>query len=225
MAIGVPAELMRRRPDIRRAERQAAAQCARVGVAESALYPHFTLSGSIGYKADGVGDLFTGTAVAGSFGPSFRWDILNYGRIMNSVRVQDARFEQLVVNYQNTVLRAAAEVESATTAYVMSQHKERSLARSVDATRKAVDLALSQYRAGEIDFSRVLETQFFLVTQQDRLAESKRDVSASLVRLYKALGGGWQLREKRPFVDQETQQRMTERTNWGNVIDPDVSAD
>lgn len=224
VAIGVPAELMRRRPDVRRAEREAAAQSARIGVAESALYPHFTLNGSIGYAAENASDLFSGGAVAGSFGPAFRWDILNYGRIINAVRVQDARFEQLVVSYQNTVLRAASEVEIAATAYVMSQREQKSLAESVAASSRAVELALTQFRGGEVDFTRVLDTQEFLTVQQDRLATSQRDVAGNLITLYRALGGGWQLRDGQTFVDPDTQQRMRDRTNWGSVIDPDHPA-
>ncbi|WP_236254689.1 efflux transporter outer membrane subunit [Mucisphaera calidilacus] len=219
VVLGFPAELVRRRPDIRVAERAAAAQSARIGVAESALYPHFSLNGSIGFGADDVKNLFSESAFTGSIGPSFRWDILNYSRIRNAVRVEDARFEQLVVHYQNTVLRAVSEVESSVAAYMMSQHTARSLAQSVSASARAVELALSQYRAGEVDFIRVLDTQSFLASQQDSLAASERDVAVNLVTLQKALGGGWQIREEQPFVDPTTRRRMAERTDWGDLLE------
>ena len=221
VAIGVPAELLRRRPDIRRAEREAAAQCAQIGVEVANLYPQFSLNGSIGYGADNLSDTFSTTGFEGSFGPSFRWDILNYDRIKNAVRIEDARFEQLIVSYQNTVLRAASEVESAATSFALSQVQAEALDRSVVASAKAVDLALIQYRNGEVDFTRVLDTQSFLTEQQDRLAASRRNVAGSVVSLHRALGGGWEIRNGKPFVDPETQRKMQERTDWGNIIDPD----
>jgi NodT family efflux transporter outer membrane factor (OMF) lipoprotein len=221
VAIGVPAELLRRRPDIRRAEREAAAQSARIGIAASQLYPHFAISGSIGYEAENVGDLFSGESFFGAFGPSFTWNILNYGRIQNDIRVQDARFEQLIAQYQNTVLRAAAEVESASAAFVLSQQEESFLAQSVDAAGRAVDLALIQYRNGDVDFIRVLDTQTVLANQQDLLVTRQRDVALSLVTLHRALGGGWELHSGREFVNEAVLSRMRQRTDWGNLISPD----
>lgn len=221
VAIGVPAELLRRRPDIRRAERDAAAQCARIGVAVSRLYPHFALNGSIGYQADQVDKMFTGEGFVGAFGPSFYWDILNYGRIKNDIRVEDARFEQLIVLYQNTVLRAASEVESASKLFLTSREEVAFLEQSVDAASRAVDLALIQYRGGEVDFIRVLDTQTILADQQDRLAATQRNVAASVIALHRALGGGWELHDGKDYVDEETAKRMRERTDWGNVIGPE----
>ena len=174
--------------------------------------------GTIGYEAEDVSKMFTGKGFTGSFGPSFQWDILNYGRLENDIRVQDARFEQLIIQYQNTVLRAAGEVESASTAYLMSQEEGRYLVESVDASRKAVDLALTQYRGGEVDFIRVLDTQSFLATQQDRLASVQRDVAVNLITLHRALGGGWELHQGNEFVDEAIVKQMRERTDWGNVI-------
>ncbi len=221
VAIGVPAELLRRRPDIRRAEREAAAQCARIGVAVAQLYPHFALNGAIGYEADQIDEMFTGTGFVGSFGPTFYWDILNYGRIKNAIRVEDARFEQLLIVYQNTVLRAASEVESASTAYLMSQEEVRYLQESVDAADRAVGLALTQYRGGEVDFIRVLDTQTILADVQDRLAARQRDVAVNLITLHRALGGGWEIHAGSEYVDDAVLQRMRQRTDWGDVIDPE----
>jgi NodT family efflux transporter outer membrane factor (OMF) lipoprotein len=221
VALGAPAELLRRRPDIRRAEREAAAQCARIGVAVSELLPHFALSGAIGYQAEDAADLFTEEAFVGAFGPSFTWNILNYGRIKNAIRVEDARFEQLVTQYQNTVLRAASEVESASAAYILSQEEVRHLQESVDASAKAVELGVVQYRGGEVDFIRVLDTQEFLADQQDRLASRQRDVATNLINLHRALGGGWEIHEGNEFVDADTIRRMRRRTDWGKVLNPD----
>jgi NodT family efflux transporter outer membrane factor (OMF) lipoprotein len=216
--LGVPAELLRRRPDVRRAEREAASQSARIGVAVSELFPHFALSGTIGYQAEDIGKLFTSEAFFGAIGPSFRWNILNYGRITNAIRVEDARFEQLLTQYHNTVLRAASEVESSAAAYRYSQEEVALLSEGVDASSKAVELALVQYRGGEVDFIRVLDTQLFLADLQDRLASRRADVATNLITLHRALGGGWQIHPGREFVDSATAERMRERTNWGKVL-------
>ena len=218
VAVGIPADLIRRRPDIRRAELEAAAQSARIGIAEADLYPTFTLTGTIGLSATSLGNLFEGDSVAGFAGPSFRWNILNYGRLKNNVRVQDARFEQLAINYQNTVLKAFNEVEDALVAFVRTQDTVYFLSESVDAARRATEISLLQYRNGLIDFIRVLDSQRFLVSQQDRLAASRGAVVRNLIATYKALGGGWETRGANEFVPAESQQRMRSRTNWGALL-------
>ena len=138
--------------------------------------------------------LFTSKSVAGFVGPSFRWNILNYGRIRNNIRVQETRFEQLVVNYENLVLQAAAEVENAIVAFLQSQEEVRFLAESVKATERSVELANTQYLEGAVDFDRVFTLQGFLVTQQDQLAVSRANIALNLIAIYKALGGGWEIR-------------------------------
>ncbi|MBN1591403.1 MAG: efflux transporter outer membrane subunit [Pirellulales bacterium] len=194
VAVGIPAELLNRRPDVRRAERTAAAQCARIGIAESELYPHIAITGTIAYEAEYLNQLFTGNSVTGMVGPGFRWNILNYGRIRNDVRVQDARFGQLVLQYQETVLRANEEVENAITAFLREQVRVKLLERSTKATAEAVELANLQYEEGLIDFQRVVDSERALVLQQDTLAESQGNVVLNLVAVYKALGGGWRMR-------------------------------
>ena len=189
VAVGIPADLLRRRPDIRAAEFQAAAQSARIGVALSDLYPSFTSTGSVGVQAEDVGNLFKGGSLTGFVGPAFRWNLFNYGRIRNNVRVQDARFQQLIVNYQNAVLSAYQEVENALIAFLRSQQQADVLAQGVNASQRSVDLALIQYRDGAADYTRVLNTQQSLVTAQDRLTETRGDIVRNLVGLYKALGG------------------------------------
>lgn len=219
VAVGMPAELLRRRPDIRRAEREVAAQSARIGLAKSDLYPQITLAGSFNLAAQDAADVFMGNSFSGFGGPAFVWPLLNYGRIINNVRVQDARFQQLAVQYQNTVLRAAQEVEDALVAFLQAQEEVRFLADSVEASKRSVDLSLIQYREGLIDFSRVLQSQELLVRQQERLAETTGAIARNLIAVYKALGGGWEIRRGQEFVPEEVRVQMQERTSWGGLLE------
>ena len=194
VAMGIPAALLRRRPDVRRAERELAGQSASIGVATAELYPHIAITGTIGLGANDFADLFRSEAFAGSVGPSLRWNILNYGRLLNNIRVQDARFQQLATEYQSAVLRANEEAENALIAFLKSQQKVKTLAESVDAAEKAVDMALLQYREGKTDFNRVFILQTSQALEQDRLAQASGEVARSLIEIYRALGGGWQIR-------------------------------
>jgi len=231
--VGVPSELLRRRPDIRLAERQVAAQSALIGVAKADLYPHFSLFGSIGLQASDAGLTAAGFPGGSSFGnfwdsdsieffggAGFTWNIFNYGRITNRVRVQDARFQQLVFNYQNKVLKAAQEVEDAIVAFLRSQEEVKFLSESVQAAMRSVDLSMIQYREGLVDYQRVLDTQRFQTQEQDFLTVTKGSVVLNFIAMYKALGGGWQIREGRDFVPEETRKEMQHRTNWGNLLTP-----
>lgn len=228
VAVGIPAELLRRRPDIRRAELQAAAQSAQIGIAKADLYPSFSLSGSIGLRSsDTLGselvDLFNGESFTAFAGPSFRWNILNYGRIKNNVRVQDARFQQFAIDYQNTVLRAAQEVEDALVGFLRAQAQAEFLSNSVDAARRAVDLALVQYRAGTAVYTRVLDTQEALVSQQDAYTATRGAITRNLIAMYKALGGGWQIRRGKGVVSGKTKKEMGSRTDWGKMLKPQTT--
>jgi len=194
VAVGIPAELLRRRPDVRRAEREVAAQSAMIGVATSELYPHFALNGAIFFDAQNLGDLLSLDSIGATVGPSFRWNILHYGRLANNIRAQEARFQQLAVQYQDTVLRANAEAENAIINFLKAQQQTRSLAEAADAARESVDLVMLQYKEGKVDFGRVFINQEFLTQQQDQLAVAQGGVAQSLIQLYKALGGGWQIR-------------------------------
>ncbi len=233
VAVGIPADLLRRRPDVRRAELQAAAQSALIGVAQANLYPSFSLFGSIGLAASsgtnttktgnsGVEELFDSHSLFFVGGPSFDWPLFNYGRIKNNVRVQDARLQQLLVNYQNTVLRAAQEAEDSMTAFVRARDEVRFRIDGEKAARRAVDLALTQYREGATDYTTVLNTQETLVTQQDQLTAVRGDVTRNLIALYKALGGGWQIRQGKALIPAATKTQMRERTNWGGLLTPDL---
>lgn len=230
VVIGIPAELLLRRPDVRYAELQAATQCAQIGVAKADLFPRVSLSGSFGFLSSdstltrtgrsSFADLFTWKSFTMATGPSIEWPIFNYGRITNNVRIQDARFQQALVTYQNTVLTAAREAEDAMVAFLRAQDQVAALTQSVQAAKRAVDLSLIQYREGAVDFTRVLNAQQTLVQQQDLLVQSRGAIPTNLISLYKALGGGWQLRLGKDFVSEETLQVMRSRTNWGNLLPP-----
>ena len=194
VALGIPADLLRRRPDVRCAEREVAAQSARIGVATSELYPHLAITGAIYLDAANFKDLFSSNSAGGSIGPSFNWNILNYGRLVNGIRVQDARFQQLAATYQNLVLQANAEVENAVVRFLNAQEQVRFLTTSTRAADQSVGLVRSQYDAGKTDFNRVLIVEQALTQQQDQLAFGEGAVVQNLVDIYKALGGGWQIR-------------------------------
>ena len=221
IAVGIPADLLRRRPDIRLAEFQAAAQGALIGVAEADLYPHFAVGGSIGFAVGNSNGIFNGDSLVGFFTPfSFRWDIFNYGRIKNNVRVQDARFEQLLVTYQNKVLEAAREVENGLVGFIRTQQQEKFLADAARAADRATQIALLQYKEGLTDYTRVLNTQQLLVAQQDSLASSRGDIVRYLIAVYKSLGGGWQSRVGKDIVPAQIIEVMEKRTDWGDLLKP-----
>ena len=193
VGVGIPAELIRRRPDVRRAERLVAAQSARIGMAEADLYPAFSITGTIAFEANQFADLIRSSAVAGQIGPSFRWNVLNYGRIRNNVVVQDARFQQAVTSYQDTVLKANREAEDSIVSFLRAQEQADALRQSVEAAQESRDLLERQFRVGRADFGRVLVAEFLLVTQQDQLAVAEGAIAQAFVDLFRALGGGWEL--------------------------------
>ena len=191
IAVGVPAEVLRRRPDIRRAERELAAQTARVGVATAELYPKFSLLGSIGLEALSFGDLFSTGNRMDRIGPSVSWNIFDAGAIRKNIEVQNALQEQALLKYEAAILNALEDVENALVSYEQDQYRRQSLSRATQAAERAVDLALKQYSSGIIDFQDILEAQRSLLSFQDQLAESDGAVTSNLISLYKALGGGW----------------------------------
>jgi NodT family efflux transporter outer membrane factor (OMF) lipoprotein len=194
VAVGIPADLLRRRPDVRRAEREAAAQSAQIGIAAAELYPHFSITGSVYFDAGNFKDLLDPRSFAGNVGPTFNWNILNYGRLVNNIRVQDARFQQLVLVYQDTVLRANAEVENSLVGFLKAQQAVKFLATSADAARQSLDLVRLLYTEGETDFNRVLNVEQLLTQQEDQLAVAQGAVAKNLILVYKSIGGGWQIR-------------------------------
>jgi outer membrane protein TolC len=214
--------MLRRRPDIRSAEMSAAAQCARIGVAKADLYPSFSLFGSIGLRAAGSGwgghSFFSSNSFFYQAGPSVSWPFFNYGRIENNVRVQDARFQELLVTYRDTVLRAAQEVEDALAGFLNAQEAAELEQGAVKSAQRSVELSLEQYREGAADYQRVLDAQRSLLDQQNALAQLRSAVATSLMALYKALGGGWETSGNVPFVPEATQNEMKARTNWGDIL-------
>jgi len=191
-AVGIPAEMLRRRPDVRQAEREIAAQSARIGVAQADLYPQLGVNGFLGYAASDLKNLFAANSATAVILPSFQWNILNYGRITNNVRVQDARFERAVLQYQQTVLSAGREVEDALVGFIQSQQQAARLADSVREADRSVQLVMLQFEGGVTDFNRVYNTQGLLVTQQDQLASTRGNIAINLIQVFRSLGGGWQ---------------------------------
>ncbi len=192
VAVGIPADLLRRRPDIRSAEREVAAQSARIGVAEADLYPRFSINGFLGYASNDFRDLFDAKSVTGFVMPSMQWSLLNYGRLINNVRSQDAQYQQAVFTYQQKVLNAGRDVEDALVNFLQTQQQASSLEQGVAETARAVELVNEQFKVGITDFNRVYNTESLLVTQQDNLAQARGKIAASLISVYRALGGGWQ---------------------------------
>jgi len=231
VVIDIPAELLRRRPDIQLAEHQIATQTPLVGVSKAELFPAFRLFGSIGLasssasntNAGGPGgssfsDLFTSDSLEFFAGPSVAWNLFNYGRIKNRVRVEDAVLQQLIVNYEDTVLRAHQEVEDSLIGFLRKQEEAAFLLDSVKASERSVVLSMLQYREGQVDYQRVLDTQRVLANDQDIWTTARGDVILNLISMYKALGGGWQIGERKEFVSKENVEEMQKRTDWGDLL-------
>ncbi|HVO85475.1 MAG TPA: efflux transporter outer membrane subunit [Syntrophobacteria bacterium] len=190
--VGLPSDLLRRRPDIRRAEAQVHAATARIGVATADLFPKFSLTGSFGYSGDTASSLTHWENRFWAFGPTATWSIFDAGAIRWNIEVQNAIQEQTLLTYQQTVLTALKDVETALVAYAKEQEHRMILAEAVTNNQKAVDLSLKLYTAGRIDFLNVLNAQRSLYISEDALVLSVRNVSGNLIALYKALGGGWE---------------------------------
>ena len=191
VAVGVPAEVLRRRPDVRRAERQLAAQTARVGVATADLYPRFSLPGSIGLEALSTDHLFSASSRIASIAGSFAWTFFKGGAIRQNIEVQNALQEQALEQYEATILAALEDVENALVAFAEEQERRQALAEATQAAQRAAELARDQYASGLIDFQIVLDAERSLLSSQDQLAQSRGQVTSNLISLYKALGGGW----------------------------------
>jgi NodT family efflux transporter outer membrane factor (OMF) lipoprotein len=193
--VGLPSGLLLRRPDIRRAERDLAAATARIGAAKADLFPKFSLTGSADLISVSASDWWDPSSRFWSAGPSMVWPIFQSGRIRANVRVQNARQEQALDAYQQTILTAFQDVNSALTAYAKEKIRRESLVKSVQANQQALKLADNLYRQGLTDFVRVLTSQQELYQAQDALVQSDQFVALDLVALYKALGGGWETAE------------------------------
>jgi NodT family efflux transporter outer membrane factor (OMF) lipoprotein len=222
LAVGMPQDLIRRRPDIRTAERKLAAQSAQIGVAVGDLYPAFSLAGFIGPSASQASgqqfaDLFDSKNIAYSYGGFVHWNIFNYGRIENNILLQDAAFQQLLEDYRRTVLQAQGEVERSIVAFFQSQLQLKALQQAADAAKRAADISTEQYMEGLVDFNTVISTLSALAIQQDALASIQGTVAANLVEVYRSLGGGWEIRQSGDagdLIPQETQDEMRARGKY-----------
>jgi NodT family efflux transporter outer membrane factor (OMF) lipoprotein len=230
VAVGIPADLVRRRPDIRDAELAAMAQSAQVGIAETNLLPAFSLTGVFGTAASNVPQsrfvqnklkrVFEGRGITFAFGPAFTWNILNYGQITNQVRAEDAALQTLLVNYKNDVLQAQQQVENGLTNFLQGREQVDFLRESVVAANGALGIAFLEYNLGTVPFTTVLVMEQNLYTAQNDLAMAEGNVSTGLASVYEALGGGWQIRADNEFVPAATADEMRNRTNWGELLPP-----
>jgi NodT family efflux transporter outer membrane factor (OMF) lipoprotein len=191
VAVGIPAEAMRRRPDIRRAERQLAAQTARIGVVTAELYPKFRLLGTIGLEAL-ESNFFDADSQLWGIGPGVSWNIFQGGALRLNIDLETERQKEALLSYKSTVLQARQEVENTLTAYAKEQIREEALQKAVAAARRTEFLARDRYKAGLTDFYNVLDAQRSLLELEDQLTLSRAEVASNLARLYKALGGGWE---------------------------------
>jgi NodT family efflux transporter outer membrane factor (OMF) lipoprotein len=222
VALGMPQDIIRRRPDIRIAERQLAAQSAQIGFAMTELYPHFSIGGSIGTDKINNINLFDNKSESWSLFGLFEWNVFNYDRLKSNVRLQDAVFQQLLVDYRNTVLQAQLDAENAIVAYLKSHQQLTSYKRAAQASQRSVKISKAQYDNGLINYNTVINTLTANVTQQDLLSLTKGTVAVNLVEVYKSLGGGWEIRGNRDPVDllpSKIKEQMRQRTkDWKGVL-------
>ena len=216
LIVDIPADLLRRRPDVRAAEMQLAAQSALIGVSVADLYPSISLLGSFGLSATSLSS--SARTLTWGIGPSLVWNVFDYGRLRNTVRVQDARFQELYEQYQDAVLRAAREVDDAAVGFARTREQIPLLAESVKAAQRSLNIATLQYREGLTDFQRVLDSQRTFFSQQELLVSTQGSLMLNLVAIYKAIGGGWEPGRTRPAVDDATRAIMEGRTDWNGLL-------
>ena len=228
VAVSIPAEVLRRRPDIRSAELVAIAQSERIGVAKADLYPRFVLAGTIGLQAttseSGSFNLLSPGSWFAAFGPRVYWPFFNYGRIKNRVRAEDARFQEVIVAYQNSVLKASQEVEDGIVGFLKALEATAGQEEAVTAARRSVELSSIQYLDGAVDFQRVLDAARSQLQEEINFIRLRSSVATNAISLYKALGGGWEMSVGQPFVPGPIRTEMENRTNWGDLFStqPDI---
>lgn len=193
VSVYVPADLVRRRPEIRRVERELAAQSERIGIAQTDFYPQISITGSIGVASQNLDRLFTSASQVGLLAPQASWNIFNYGRIRANVEAEQAAFESLCYQYRNTVLEALREAEDAQVAYALGYDRVNSLLVASKGAETAVKKSEESYQAGTVDFARIYILQSELLLQQDALAVARGEISSSLIALFRAMGGGWEV--------------------------------
>ena len=225
VAVGIPKDLLRRRPDVRAAGLQAASYSALIGVAKANMYPAFSLSGEFGYAGNNqfnnnLSDMFNWQNRVVNAGAGVVFPIFNYGRLVNQVRVQDAQFQQALLNYQNTVLTAQQEVENGLANFANQQSALVSLNQAATAARRSTDLAMIQYKEGQTDFTTVLTAEQTQLNVENDVAVTQGNVVLGLISVYRALGGGWQIRDGHDVISDEVKAEMARRTNWGEMLEP-----
>ncbi len=214
--VDMPADLLRRRPDVRAAEMQLAAQSALIGVSEADLYPSISLLGLVGLSATSLSG--SPRVLSWGLGPSLVWNVFDHGRLTNTVLVQDARFQQLYEQYQDAVLRAAREVDDAAVGFAKAGEQIVLLADAVVAAQRSLDIANIQYREGLTDFQRVLDSQRTFFSQQELLVTARGSLAQNLIATYKAMGGGWEQGRSRPVLDDATRETMGQRSDWKSML-------
>jgi NodT family efflux transporter outer membrane factor (OMF) lipoprotein len=229
IAVGIPKDLLRQRPDVVQAELAAAAQSAELGVAKAQLYPALSLTGTFGFESSNtgdasLGDLFHWSNRAVTLGPSLEIPIFNYGQLTNQVRAQDAVFEQSIIDYQNTVLQAQQEVQDGINNVAQAQNTVAALSGATQSAIQSTKLAMIRYVDGQSDYTTVLSAEQQQLQVQNSLAEAQGNVPLSLVSLYAALGGGWQISQNQDVVPANIEDDMRARTNWGGLLAPAAHA-
>jgi NodT family efflux transporter outer membrane factor (OMF) lipoprotein len=225
IAVGIPVDLLRRRPDVRLAGLQAAAQSPKIGVAIADMLPSFSLTGSFSTSGSNIAntsltDIFVWQSKVVQAGGSFVMPILNYGRLINQVRIEDASFQGAVLNYQNTVLKAQAEVENGLSAFSSGRQTMGFLDEAAGTAKRSTDLAIVRYEQGQNDFTVVLTAEQQQLTIDNAVVSSQGSTILALISVYRALGGGWQIREGGDVISSEVKEEMARRTNWGKMLQP-----
>ncbi len=212
----MPANLILRRPDVRLAASNIAAQSAQIGIAEADFYPAISLLGSIGWS----GSTLDGSPDVGSLGvgPSFQWNLFDHGRIENNVRLQDARLQQLIEAYQNTVLQAAREIDDAAISVIKTAEQQRFRDQAVQASERALGIANRRFREGYSDFQRVLDAQRSKFAQAEGALVNHGSHISAVIALYKSLGGGWRVTPVEELIPEDTRQQMRQRTDWDDLL-------
>lgn len=223
VAVGIPKESLARRPDIYQARLQAVAQSEAIGAAKANLYPSLSLAGTFAFASNNIGsnslgDLFHWGNRTTTVGPSVTWPILNYGQITNAVRVQDAIFQQSLLDYVNLVLKAQQEVQDNITQFIETKQAERYLITANRSAIKSTQLALIRYREGESDYTPVLDSERQQLRVQTSLTQAQGEIPKALIALYRSLGGGWQIRQCNDIVPYRIKDEMAKRTNWGSLL-------
>ncbi len=223
VAVGIPKETIARRPDIHQARLQAVQQGASIGAIKAELYPSLSLVGNFTFSSTNIGsssiaDMFNWSNRTITAGPNFTWSLLNYGQITNAVRAQDAVFQQALLNYINLVLQAQKEVQDNITAYIQAKAAVYYLTKANASATKTLQLAIVRYTEGETDFTPVLNAEQQLLSVQTSLVNAQGNIPEALIALYRALGGGWQIRSTNDVIPQNIKDEMAARTNWGTLL-------